>query len=325
MPSVIAGAQHRALQLGRRRGLVDGLEHFEHLRRHLHDEGLALGGVAAGDAGAADLLRRVDEVPLQRQALRLGDLADALPVGPPHRADVEDHRGPGGKHGLGGGPDQRVAAAEALHHPGELDGTLDVGAEQARTPFVEDEGDRALAAGQGVGVGGLPRGAGPEDHVERGWQGVTSSLEAREQGGGSCSPLARATAQLDLRSPRASSTTGRRSAQGRKQAPGPRPRADIPHVRYQWDSTTSVSDAPPCSTAPHVGRPLHHRGRGRRAFGAGGAGPGHGAGLCGPRPGRGGCGERQRPRPQLPAHGAVLPPEPGAEGPVLARDGAGRA
>src|ERR1700733_9849137 len=48
-------------------------------------------------------------------------------------------------------------SAAALHHPRKVEGTLDVGAEEARPPLVEDEGDRALAAGQGVGVGGLPR------------------------------------------------------------------------------------------------------------------------------------------------------------------------
>ena len=35
--------------------------------------------------------------------------------------------------------------------------------------LVEDKGDGALAAGQGMGVGGLPRADGPEDEVERGW------------------------------------------------------------------------------------------------------------------------------------------------------------
>src|SRR5579862_3478689 len=76
--------QHGALQLRWFRRLVELLEELEHLRGHLADEGLALGGVAVGDPGAADLLRRVDEVPLQRQALRLRDLADALPIGPAH-------------------------------------------------------------------------------------------------------------------------------------------------------------------------------------------------------------------------------------------------
>lgn len=57
---------------------------------------------------------------------------------------------------------------EALQHPLEVDGAADIGAEEALAPVVEDEGDRALAAGQGVGVGGLPCAAGSEDDVERG-------------------------------------------------------------------------------------------------------------------------------------------------------------
>ena len=64
--ALVGHAHQRALQLGRRRRLVESLEELEHLRRHLVDEGLAVGGVAAGDARAADLLRRVDEVPLGR-------------------------------------------------------------------------------------------------------------------------------------------------------------------------------------------------------------------------------------------------------------------
>jgi hypothetical protein len=58
---------------------------------------------------------------------------------------------------------------------------VDVGAEEAHAPVVEDKGDRVLAAGQGVGVGGLPRATGPEDEVERGWHDACSSSEAQEQ------------------------------------------------------------------------------------------------------------------------------------------------
>src|SRR5204863_6211584 len=64
-------------------------------------------------------------------------------------------------------------------HPVELEETADVGAEEARAPVVEDEGDRALAAGQGVGVGGLPRAAGPEDDVERGWHSISLAAQRR--------------------------------------------------------------------------------------------------------------------------------------------------
>src|SRR6185312_3600442 len=123
-------------------------------------------------------------------------------------------RGPGGKYRLSGRPDLRIAAAEALQHPRELDGTSQVGAEQARAPLVEDEGNRALAAGQGVGVGGLARGAGPEDDMERGWYGAHFFPQSSGAPWRSCSPAARTTAQLDLCS---------RQIQRGRQQPGPRP------------------------------------------------------------------------------------------------------
>src|SRR6185437_9861223 len=61
------------------------------------------------------------------------------------------------------------------------EGFAHVGAEEARPPLVEDEGDRAVTPSEGVGVGGLPSTAGAEDDVERG--GHLGALTAQWPGG----------------------------------------------------------------------------------------------------------------------------------------------